>query len=227
MPYLPSFIAPARFTDPAAALARVREIYDSSLCHLREAMKRFVAGETMPGHVRACYPFVRVQTDTVTRLGNSESARLSYGFVAGPGRFETTLSRPDLYADYYLEQFTLLLQNHEVELDVGTSSQPIPVHFSFAEHDHIEGSLSQTRRQLMRLTCLIWLPWTTALPTAPLSHHPVSPCRCRCSPRPGLTIRCTVCGITPAPRQSTFRISCCSPITSSTLTSLSALAMPP
>ena len=150
MPYLPSFIAPARFTDPAAALARVREIYDSSLCHLREAMKRFVAGETMPGHVRACYPFVRVQTDTVTRLGNSESARLSYGFVAGPGRFETTLSRPDLYADYYLEQFTLLLQNHEVELDVGTSSQPIPVHFSFAEHDHIEGSLSQTRRQLMR-----------------------------------------------------------------------------
>lgn len=150
MPYLPSFIAPARFTDAAAALARVREIYDSSLSHLREAMKRFVAGETLPGHVRACYPFVRVQTDTVARIGTSESARLSYGFVAGPGRFETTLSRPDLYADYYLEQFTLLLQNHDVELEVGTSSQPIPVHFSFAEHDHIEGSLSQTRRQLMR-----------------------------------------------------------------------------
>jgi AMP nucleosidase len=150
MPYLPSFIAPARFTDPVAALARVREIYDSSLSHLREAMKRFVAGETLPGHVRACYPFVRVQTDTVSRIGTSESARLSYGFVAGPGRFETTLSRPDLYADYYLEQFTLLLQNHDVELEVGTSSQPIPVHFSFAEHDHIEGSLSQTRRQLMR-----------------------------------------------------------------------------
>jgi AMP nucleosidase len=29
-----------------------------------------------------------------------------------------------------------------VELEVGTSTQPIPVHFSFAEHDHIEGTLS-------------------------------------------------------------------------------------
>ncbi len=150
MPYLPTFIAPARFTDPASALACARDIYDSSIAHLRSAMQRFVSGETLPGHVRACYPFVRVQTDTVSRLNSGDSARLSYGFVAGPGRFETTLSRPDLYADYYLEQFTLLLQNHEVELEVGTSSQPIPVHFSFAENDHIEGNLSAERRQLMR-----------------------------------------------------------------------------
>jgi len=150
MAYLPPFIAPSLFTDPAAALAKAREIYDNSLAHLREAMQRFVAGETLPGHVRACYPFVRVQTDTVSRLNSAESAHLSYGFVAGPGRFETTLSRPDLYGDYYLEQFTLLLQNHGVELEIGTSAQPIPVHFSFAENDHIEGTLSAERRQLMR-----------------------------------------------------------------------------
>ena len=150
MSYLPDFIAPARFSDPAAALAKAREIYDGSLSHLRSAMRRFVAGETLPGHVRACYPFVRVQTDTVSRSGSLKNAGLSYGFVAGPGRYETTLTRPDLYADYYLEQFTLLVQNHRVELEVGTSSQPIPVHFSFAEQDHVEVSLSPERRQLMR-----------------------------------------------------------------------------
>ena len=150
MPYLPTFIAPARFTDPACALARAREIYDSSIAHLRSAMQRFVAGESLPGHVRACYPFVRVQTDTVSRLNSGANARLSYGFVAGPGLFETTLSRPDLFAEYYLDQFTLLLENHGVELEVGTSSQSIPVHFSFAENDHIEGNLSAERRQLMR-----------------------------------------------------------------------------
>ncbi len=150
MPYLPAFIAPSRFSDPAAALAKAREIYDSGIAHLREAMRRFVAGEVLPGHVRACYPFVRIQTDTVARQNNLAGPHLSFGFVAGPGRFETTLSRPDLYANYYLEQFTLLLQNHGVELEVGTSSQPIPVHFSFAENDHIEGNLSAERRQLMR-----------------------------------------------------------------------------
>ncbi|RXZ43198.1 AMP nucleosidase [Crenobacter cavernae] len=150
MPYLPTFIPPTRYDDPVAALDQVRHIYESSLAHLREAMQRFVAGENLPGHVRAFYPFVRIQTETVSRLNPAENARLSYGFVAGPGRFETTLTRPDLFGDYYLEQFTLLLQNHGVELEIGTSSQPIPVHFSFAESDHIEGSMSAERRQLMR-----------------------------------------------------------------------------
>jgi AMP nucleosidase len=38
------------------------------------------------------------------------------------------------------EQFRLLLKNHHVSLEIGTSTQPIPVHFSFAEGDHVEGS---------------------------------------------------------------------------------------
>ncbi|MGZ5786482.1 MAG: AMP nucleosidase, partial [Ramlibacter sp.] len=150
MPFLPTFIAPTRHQDPESALAQVRLIYQQQIDHLREAMQRFVAGEALPGHVRACYPFVRIHTDTVARQNALENSGLSYGFVANAGRFETTLTRPDLYANYYLEQFRLLRQNHGVELEVGTSTQPIPVHFSFAEHDHIEGSLSAERRLLMR-----------------------------------------------------------------------------
>ena len=73
MPILPPFIAPMRFTDPAAALAQVQSIYQASLAHLREAMRCFVAGEPLPGQadahtlprIRACYPFVRVQTGSV------------------------------------------------------------------------------------------------------------------------------------------------------------------
>ncbi|MDQ2733591.1 MAG: AMP nucleosidase, partial [Pseudomonadota bacterium] len=125
----PPFVAPARFDDAAAALARVGEIYASSVDHLRAALQSFVTGGVPIGHVRACYPFVRIHTDTVARA----DSRLSYGFVAGPGTYETTLTRPDLFAGYYLEQFRLLLQNHSVSLEIGTSVQPIPVHFSFAE----------------------------------------------------------------------------------------------
>ena len=150
MALLPPFIAPLRFTDAAAALAQVQHIYDSSIAHLRSAMQRFVAGDESVSSVRACYPLVRIHTDTVARKANAELARLSFGFVAGPGRFETTMTRPDLYADYYLEQFRLLLQNHGVELEVLTSNQPIPVHFSFAEHDHVEGSMGAERRARMR-----------------------------------------------------------------------------
>jgi AMP nucleosidase len=146
MPVVPNYIAPARFDDAAAALEQVRAIYDSSIAHLRGALQGFVGGDDVNARVRACYPFVRVHTDTVARA----DSRLSYGFVSGPGTYETTLTRPDLFHHYYLEQFRLLLKNHHVTLEVGTSAQPIPVHFSLAENDHIEGNLTPERRLLMR-----------------------------------------------------------------------------
>ena len=145
MTSLPLFIAPARFDNAEAALAQVQAIYRGSIEHLRESLRRFVAGDAGQ-QVRACYPFVRIRTHTVARA----DSRLSYGFVAGPGNFEITVTRPDLFRNYYLEQFRLLLQNHNVSIEVGTSAQPIPVHFSLAEHDHLEGSLSNERRLLMR-----------------------------------------------------------------------------
>ncbi len=148
--HTPPFIASTRYDDPRLALEQVQAIYRTSIDHLRGALQRFVGGENPNGRVRACYPFVRIQTDTVARADSP----LAYGFVAGPGVFETTLTRPDLFADYYLEQFTLLLKNHnreqKVMLEVGVSAQPIPVHFSFAEHDHIEGSMTAERRMAMR-----------------------------------------------------------------------------
>ena len=155
-PLLPPFIAPAQFTDAAAAMAQVQTIYNAQIEHLRSAMQRFVANgdtEAKPvtlQKIRAFYPFVRIHTDSVLRSQLPDLARLSFGFVAEPGRYETTLTRPDLYASYYLEQFRLLLQNHKVVLEIGTSTQPIPIHFSFAEHDHVEGSMSAERRSLMR-----------------------------------------------------------------------------
>ena len=146
MPVAPTYIAPSTFHDPEAALAQVRAIYDGSVQHLRDSLQSFVGGDPLASRVRACYPFVRIQTDTVARA----DSRLSYGFVAGPGTFETTLTRPDLFSNYYLEQFRLLLTNHHVALEIGTSSQPIPVHFSVAENDHIEGNLTPERRLLLR-----------------------------------------------------------------------------
>jgi len=150
---LPAFIAPARFSDPESALAQVQHIYDSGIAHLREAMRAFVAAPDTTAtarRVRACYPMVRVRTESVQRHGDAASAGLSYGFVAGPGRFETTLTQPALFAHYYRAQFALLLQNHATELEIATSTQPIPLHFSFAGHEHLEGDLPPARRALLR-----------------------------------------------------------------------------
>jgi AMP nucleosidase len=114
------------FDDANSALAHATAIYDGNVHFLRDALQRFVSGSHDGTRVRACYPFVRVHTDTVARA----DSRLSYGFVAGPGTYETTLTRPDVFGAYYGEQFRLLLRNHGVLLEVGISNQPIPVHFS-------------------------------------------------------------------------------------------------
>ena len=145
----PTFIAPAQFTDAAAALAQLQRLYDDSLTHLRDSLQSFVAGTLAASKVRACYPFVRLRTHTVARAPTADKRR-SYGFVQGPGLYEITITRPDLFAKYLLNQFDLLLRNHGGTLEVGISTQPIPVHFSFAEHDHVEGSMGPERRALMR-----------------------------------------------------------------------------
>src|SRR3954468_18969854 len=130
----PLLVPRESFHDPDAAVARVREIYQAGVDHLRRhlhdfvagrgagaprprPLHDFVAGQVPASHVRACYPSVRVHTDTVARADSVSS----YGFVAGPGTFETTLTRPELFAEYYREQFRLLRQHHGVKIEVGVS----------------------------------------------------------------------------------------------------------
>jgi len=137
--------ASQRFDDAQAAFDHVLALYRGQVSYLRDALRRFVAGEAFTQPVRAKYPFVRIVIDTVARA----DSRLAYGFVAGPGTYETTLTRPDLFEDYYREQFQLLLANHQVALEVGLSREPIPVHFSLADNDHVEGNLTADRRALL------------------------------------------------------------------------------
>ncbi len=126
-----------KFTDPQAALDRVIEIYAENTAILRAAFKQFTQGQEMPQRVRACYPFVRITTDKATHT----DTRQSFGFVAGPGTYQTTLTQPVLFSQYLLSQFKLLLQNHPAPLEVGVSELPIPVHFAFVDGIHVEGDL--------------------------------------------------------------------------------------
>lgn len=134
-----------KFTDPQAALDRVIEIYAHNTAILRAAFKQFTQGQEIPQRVRACYPFVRITTDKVTHT----DTRQSFGFVAGPGTYQTTLTQPALFSQYLLSQFKLLLQNHQVPLEVGVSELPIPVHFAFADGIHVEGDLDPEHLRLL------------------------------------------------------------------------------
>ena len=132
--------------DPVAAWERVNELYEQATAHLRDRFKEFAQGKEISGRVRASYPKVRLRTESHARV----DTRLAYGFVAGPGVWEATITRPGLFKNYLIEQFTLLLRNHHLPIEVGISETPIPVHFAFPDGLYVEGGLSAERLSRLR-----------------------------------------------------------------------------
>ena len=136
-----------KFTDADAALAHVRLIYDSNAAYLRECFQRLAKGENLVDGAQAFYPYVAV---TIHTAPEHHGVRQAYGFIVKPGRYSTTLTRPDIFADYYLEQFTELLKNHQVPLEVGVSTTPIPIHFAFTDGMYVENGLDPAQVERLR-----------------------------------------------------------------------------
>ncbi|MGQ0527716.1 MAG: AMP nucleosidase [Alphaproteobacteria bacterium] len=131
-------IKPRTFKSADKALEAVREIYDINTAYLHEHFLEFAKGIFPKERVSACYPYVKISTDVNRR----PDIRLAYGFVPKPGTYATTLTRPDIFDFYYREQLGLLIDNHGVEIEVGVSDTPIPMHFAMGEDLHLEKDLS-------------------------------------------------------------------------------------
>ncbi|MCK9516405.1 MAG: AMP nucleosidase [Ottowia sp.] len=138
------------FTDAQAALAYATKIYQDQCTRLRNQFQDFLhhpeSPDQPPEPVRACYPFVRINT---LRSQPERHGTLTYGFVAHAGSFETTLTQPVLYGKYYREQFRLLLNNHGVPLHVGLSHEPIALPFCFDEEESFESQMTDWQRSAL------------------------------------------------------------------------------
>jgi AMP nucleosidase len=143
----PKRIVAEAFADATAAVARLAEIYERNVSFLRGAFEAYVRGESLDGRVHAAYPFVRITTGTHARL----DSRLSYGFVSGPGMYETSVTRPDLFRGYFTEQIGVLMQNHGVPVEIGESDEPIPIHFAYRRDINIAASVPARDRPLRDL----------------------------------------------------------------------------
>jgi AMP nucleosidase len=108
--------------------------------YLREAFQGYGNGMAPKSRVRACYPYIKI----VSKKALRQDSRLSYGFVPKPGTYYTTVTRPDIFKDYLINQLSLLIENHDVPIEIGVSDTPIPVHFALGESFHLEGDLDET-----------------------------------------------------------------------------------
>ncbi|MCK5554727.1 MAG: AMP nucleosidase [Alphaproteobacteria bacterium] len=138
-PIKDSLLTTKSFRDAEGALNWVGEIYNANVEYLIYAFHEFSKEGLTDWLAHAHYPYIEVTTKKAPFVDN----RLSFGFLSRPGTYRTTLTRPDLFRAYYLEQFSLILKNHpESDLRVGVSNIPIPLHFALGENFHLECDLS-------------------------------------------------------------------------------------
>ena len=122
--------APGRrqFTDAAAAVAQLQDLYARSTGFLLDRFERALEGDKPTARYRAFYPELRLTVTTHPAV----DSRLSFGHVVAPGSYSATVTRPDLFGNYLREQIGLLIRNHGVPVTVGVSDTPMPVHFAVA-----------------------------------------------------------------------------------------------
>ena len=118
----------ATFSDAEAAVDHLIALYDEAVRFLCRRFQDVMAGGKPGTRVRAFYPEIRLTTQSFA----SADTRLSFGHVVEPGRYATTVTRPDLFRNYLVQQIGLLIKNHNRPVEVGLSTTPMPVHFAVA-----------------------------------------------------------------------------------------------
>jgi AMP nucleosidase len=112
----------------ARIVDQLEQEYRASVDALRTALRTFLDGGPPPTveDRRAgafAYPELRLYWPA-----DQPSPRISRAFarIAAPGRYAVTVTRPDLFRSYLIEQLSLLQKDFEIELEVGRSTQEIP-----------------------------------------------------------------------------------------------------
>ncbi|MCL4128375.1 UNVERIFIED_CONTAM: hypothetical protein GTU68_029814 [Idotea baltica] len=134
------------FKDAKAAVARLQELHKIAIEFLTKTFSEHVTGARPDTRFRAYYPEIRIRTSTYAQT----DSRLSFGHVAGPGIYSTTITRPDLFEGYLTQQIGLLLDNHDEPVVIGVSTTPMPVHFAVSGEISVpqEGALQFTLRDV-------------------------------------------------------------------------------
>ncbi|MFT4715178.1 MAG: AMP nucleosidase [Paracoccaceae bacterium] len=130
---LPLITPPAweveNFETAQAAVDRLKLLYFEATDFLTAKFKSVLDGHKPDARYRAYYPEICITTVSFAKV----DSRLAFGHVAEPGTYSTTITRPDLFESYLIQQISLLMENHGVNVQIGPSTTPIPVHFALQD----------------------------------------------------------------------------------------------
>ncbi|WP_413771133.1 AMP nucleosidase [Lichenihabitans sp. PAMC28606] len=112
--------------SPAEAVGRLCSLYASATEALRSSLATFLDGGAAPDHTTRLtfrYPELRV---TYAPGGPMPRIKRATAKFQGPGIYSTTVTQPDFFAPYLLDQLNPLVNDYGATLEVGVSAQEIP-----------------------------------------------------------------------------------------------------
>ncbi|WP_048649154.1 AMP nucleosidase [Nitratireductor soli] len=142
----PEPFARKSFMDAGEAVAALKALYERNTAFLRDAFVELAESGESDRRYRAFYPEISLATGSYAQI----DTRLAYGHVAAPGVYATTITRPDLFDDYLIDQLGLVLRNHGVPITVSESETPIPLHFAFLKDTYVEASVADRLKRPLR-----------------------------------------------------------------------------
>ena len=108
------------------AVSLLCDLYRHNKESLRTAVETLARTGEPPRGAPATYPYVAFSVEA-SQL--NVDATKAYGAALEPGVYGTTVTRPELFGEYYTEQIDLLIQHHKTPVLVGESTWPMPLPF--------------------------------------------------------------------------------------------------
>jgi AMP nucleosidase len=114
---------------PAEAVDRLEAYYERAVTALIRAVRRFSEGGAPPTpDERALFRYPELR---VTYLPGAPAPRLAraYGQLTWPGEYSVSITQPNFFRSYLIEQLTLLVEDYGAELSVRVGGSEIPYPF--------------------------------------------------------------------------------------------------
>jgi len=115
-------------TDAAAIVDRLEAEYERSVAALRLHLKVFLDQGVRPDpslRPSGAFAYPELRLAWSGESGYPDISR-AYARMSHPGLYSTTVTRPAMFRDYLEEQLALMLEDFDLDITVGRSSQEIP-----------------------------------------------------------------------------------------------------
>ena len=117
--------------SPKAALERLKELYAEAIAEVEKRFTEYGQGKLKPnGGEAPTYPYLCAE---VPAEKASQTSSLALGRIAATSLHGASITHPELFEPYLLDQLRRIIERYSARLFVGRSRTPIPIVFALEQ----------------------------------------------------------------------------------------------